>query len=33
MKLKHFTIGALALIGVGEIIRRFVQVTAWALIT
>ena len=33
MKLKHFTIGALALIGVGEIIRRFVQVAAWALIT
>ena len=33
MKLKHFTIGALALIGAGEIIRRFVQVAAWALIT
>lgn len=31
MKLKHFTIGALALIGVGEIIRRVVQGTAWAL--
>ena len=31
MKLKHFTIGALALIGAGEIIRRVVQGTAWAL--
>lgn len=31
MKLKHFTIGALALIGAGEIIHRVVQGTAWAL--
>ena len=31
MKLKHFTIGALALIGAGEIVRRVVQGTAWAL--
>ena len=31
MKLKHFTIGVLALIGAGEIIRRVVQGTAWAL--
>lgn len=31
MKLKHFTIGALALIGAGEIIRQVVQGTAWAL--
>lgn len=31
MKLKHFTLGALALIGAGEIIRWVVQGTAWAL--
>lgn len=31
MKLKYLTLGALALIGAGEIIHRVVQGTAWAL--
>ena len=31
MKLKYLTLGALAIIGAGEIIHRVVQGTAWAL--